>query len=206
MLECHPLHVVTGCSRAYRAQADRDNRLVVVAGASAGVARRRSARGGSLRPGGADLLGMGRRTASATSPNQCGRSPALRKVLPRGFRVLRAGSACHWITWVELRPWRWRSVFGSSASAPSATACRAISGPLTTVTSGLSRSLADTLHRRSGPVEARMAQIPKLTVRVRFSSPAPVENAQLARSFPRTSANRLLLFLLAAGGLALMLL
>ena len=50
---------------------------------------------------------------------------------------------------------------------------RAISGPLGPVTGGLSRSLADTSHRRSGPVEARTVQIPKLIVRVRFPSPAP---------------------------------
>jgi hypothetical protein len=43
---------------------------------------------------------------------------------------------------------------------------RAISVPLTPVMRGLSRSLADNLHRRSGHVQAETAQIPKLTVRV----------------------------------------
>lgn len=38
-----------------------------------------------------------------------------------------------------------------------------ISGPLTPVKSGLSRSLADSLPRRSGRIAARTAQIPKLT-------------------------------------------
>ena len=47
-----------------------------------------------------------------------------------------------------------------------------IVGPLTTGTSSLSRSLADTPRRRSGHVEAGTAQIPKLTLRVRFPSPA----------------------------------
>jgi hypothetical protein len=50
---------------------------------------------------------------------------------------------------------------------------RAISGPLTGVKPGLSRSLMDRPPRRSSPVEARIAQIPKLRVRVRFPSPAP---------------------------------
>jgi hypothetical protein len=43
---------------------------------------------------------------------------------------------------------------------------RAISGPLTPANRGLSRSLTDGLVRRSGSVETRMAQIPKMTVRV----------------------------------------
>jgi hypothetical protein len=51
---------------------------------------------------------------------------------------------------------------------------RAISGPFTSVKGGLSRSLTDSSPRRSGHVGARMAQIPKLIVRVRFPSPAPV--------------------------------
>ena len=56
----------------------------------------------------------------------------------------------------------------------------AISVPLTPVTSGLSRSLAGTPIRRSGCITARMAQIPKLTVRVRFPSPAPRRNTRSA--------------------------
>ena len=43
---------------------------------------------------------------------------------------------------------------------------RAISVPLTPVKTGLSRSLADNLSPKSGRVEARMAQIPKLIVQV----------------------------------------
>jgi len=49
-----------------------------------------------------------------------------------------------------------------------------VGGPLTPVTSGLSRSLADSLHRRSGHLEARTAQIPKLIVRVRFPSASAI--------------------------------
>ncbi len=41
---------------------------------------------------------------------------------------------------------------------------RAVSGPLTSVTSGLSRSLADTPPCRSGYIAARTAQIPMLIV------------------------------------------
>jgi hypothetical protein len=55
---------------------------------------------------------------------------------------------------------------GHKVCAGQAHGGRAISGPLTPVTSGLSRSLAGTLHRRSGHVQARIAQIPKLTVRL----------------------------------------
>ena len=54
---------------------------------------------------------------------------------------------------------------------------RAISMPSTLVTSGVSRSVADTSPRRSGGIAARTAQIPKLTVRVRFPSPAPMMKA-----------------------------
>jgi len=61
---------------------------------------------------------------------------------------------------------------GHSDRCTSAQDRRAISGPLTSVKGGPSRSLTDSLSRRSGPVEARTAQIPKLIVRVRFSSPA----------------------------------
>lgn len=42
---------------------------------------------------------------------------------------------------------------------------RAIRVPLTPVTKGLSRSLRGSPTRRSGSIAARMAQIPKLTVR-----------------------------------------
>jgi hypothetical protein len=54
---------------------------------------------------------------------------------------------------------------------------RAISGPLTSATSGLSRSFDDTWSRSSVHVDARIDQIPKLIVRVRFSSPAPARTA-----------------------------
>jgi hypothetical protein len=56
---------------------------------------------------------------------------------------------------------------------------RAISGPLTPVTSGLLRSLADTLRRRPDLLEARTAQIPKLIMRLRFPSPAPSGKPQV---------------------------
>ena len=49
----------------------------------------------------------------------------------------------------------------------------AISGPLDPVTSGSPRSSPDTSASRSGCIEAWTVQIPKLTVRVRFPSPAP---------------------------------
>jgi hypothetical protein len=50
---------------------------------------------------------------------------------------------------------------------------RAISGPLTPGTKGLSRTLTDSPPCSSDAIEARMAQLPKLIVRVRFPSPAP---------------------------------
>jgi hypothetical protein len=75
--------------------------------------------------------------------------------------------------------------------AGSGEARRAISVPLTPVTRGLSRSLADTPPRRSGPVAGRMAQIPKLIVRVRFPSPAPVLRAQVGRC-PASAAGSVL--------------
>jgi hypothetical protein len=53
---------------------------------------------------------------------------------------------------------------GTGISAGRTTVRHAISVPLTSVTSGLSRSLVDTLHRRSGQRQARTAQLPKLTV------------------------------------------
>jgi hypothetical protein len=43
---------------------------------------------------------------------------------------------------------------------------RAISGPLTPVKRGLSRSLTDSPALRSNPITARKAQIPKLMVRI----------------------------------------
>jgi hypothetical protein len=46
----------------------------------------------------------------------------------------------------------------------------AISVPLTSVTKGLSRLLADRPPRRSGHVTARMAQIPKLIVKTSLSA------------------------------------
>jgi hypothetical protein len=65
---------------------------------------------------------------------------------------------------------------------------RAISGPLTPVTSGLSRSLADTSQRRSGRTTARIAQIPKLIARVRFPSPDPRTKAQVRAGLERSIA------------------
>ena len=52
---------------------------------------------------------------------------------------------------------------------------RAISGPLTAVRIGLSRSLTDSPPRRSSPVEGRIAQIPKLIVQIRGSSPSRID-------------------------------
>ena len=63
--------------------------------------------------------------------------------------------------------------------ASSAVGPRAISVPLTPVRKGLSRSLAATPHRRSGQTQARTVPIPKLTVPVRFPSPAPGPAGQL---------------------------
>ena len=54
---------------------------------------------------------------------------------------------------------------------------RAISVPLTAVSSGLLRSLPDTSLCRSSYIEAQTVQLPKLTVRVRFPSPAPTKKA-----------------------------
>jgi hypothetical protein len=56
---------------------------------------------------------------------------------------------------------------------------RAISVPLARVTRGQPRPLADTYTRRSAPLAAVIAALPKLIVRVRFSSPAPHVPAQL---------------------------
>ena len=61
---------------------------------------------------------------------------------------------------------------GAAISTGETAVRHAISVPLTPVTRGLSRSLADTPQRRSGRTAARIAQIPKLMVRVRFPSPA----------------------------------
>ncbi len=60
---------------------------------------------------------------------------------------------------------------GTLVSAGRTRVRRAISVPLTPVTRGLSRSLTDAPHRRSGHVKAETAQLPKLIVRVRFPSP-----------------------------------
>ena len=78
----------------------------------------------------------------------------------------------------SARGWQLSRRTGATRARPSAQAGaavrRAISGPLTQATSGLSRSLADSPSRRSGrPTGARTVQIPKLIVRVRFPSPAP---------------------------------
>jgi len=78
----------------------------------------------------------------------------------------------------QPRPEGWQPRGGRGRSrgqdqARSALSRRAISVPLTPVRRGLSRSLAAKLHRRSGCVQGRTVPIPKLIVRVRFSSPAP---------------------------------
>ena len=51
----------------------------------------------------------------------------------------------------------------------------AIGGPLGVASRGQPGVLADTITRRSARIRLRSNQIPKLTVRVRFSSPAPHE-------------------------------
>ncbi len=55
---------------------------------------------------------------------------------------------------------------GAATSAGRTAVRRAISVPLTPVSRGLSRSLADTPHRRSGRTTARITQIPKLIAQV----------------------------------------
>jgi hypothetical protein len=57
---------------------------------------------------------------------------------------------------------------------------RAIGVPLARVTRGQPRPLADTYTRRSAPLAAVIAALPKLIVRVRFSSPAPLLKPQLS--------------------------
>ena len=66
---------------------------------------------------------------------------------------------------------------------------RAISVPLTPVTKGLSRSPTGSPPRSSGYLTARMAQIPKLIVRVRFPSPAPTEKSQFRGPICERSAS-----------------
>jgi hypothetical protein len=65
---------------------------------------------------------------------------------------------------------------------------RAISVSLTPVTKGLSRSLKGSPSRWSGHIAVRIPQIPKLIMRVRFSSPAPNEKAQLRLSTGMSSS------------------
>jgi hypothetical protein len=68
---------------------------------------------------------------------------------------------------------------------------RAISLPLAKVTRGQPRPLADNYTRRSAPLAAVVAALPKLIVRVRFSSPAPPPSGRsatcTARSLPYTA-------------------
>jgi hypothetical protein len=54
---------------------------------------------------------------------------------------------------------------------------RAISVPLALVMGSLSRSVAEPFQCRPGRYEARTVQLPKLTARVRFPSPAPTKKA-----------------------------
>ena len=61
---------------------------------------------------------------------------------------------------------------------------RAISGPLTRATRGQPRSLGTARNARSAPLAAVTAALPKLIVRVRFSSPAPRVQAQLRAGMP----------------------
>ena len=117
----------------------------------------------------------------AETPDSADRTlPWVKKVLPRRLRSSDAGARP--AVWVGLLSdylwcsplWCWMTV-----RCRSALASRAISVPLTPVIKGASRSLADVLRRWSGHVRRRTGQIPKLTVRVRFPSSAPCENAQL---------------------------
>jgi hypothetical protein len=64
--------------------------------------------------------------------------------------------------------------------------------PLITVRSGLSWSLTDTSQRRSGCIWRLDGSDPKLTVRVRFPSPALMVKTQVAKVF-RARAARLVL-------------
>ncbi len=108
-----------------------------------------------------------KRSSRSRSHSYCRALP----VLLGRCRILRSGSACHRITRDAcLRP---LASDDEAQGAGDARRRRAISVPLTPVTRGLSRSLADTPHRRSGRSTDRIAQIPKLIVRVRFPSPAP---------------------------------
>jgi len=59
-----------------------------------------------------------------------------------------------------------------------------ISGPLTRATRGQPRSLGTARNARSAPLAAVTAALPKLIVRVRFSSPAPRVQAQLRAGMP----------------------
>jgi hypothetical protein len=61
---------------------------------------------------------------------------------------------------------------------------RAINVPLAPVTNGLSRRLADTQLRRSPSTEARIGQIPKLTVRHSFAPEARRPRDFLPGLFP----------------------
>ena len=70
---------------------------------------------------------------------------------------------------------------------------RAIAVPLTPVTKGLSRSLRDSPPRRSDVIAARMAQIPKLIVRVRFSSPLQPRCVQVSAGVPSAAVSRCLM-------------
>jgi hypothetical protein len=101
----------------------------------------------------------------------------------RTLRVLRSGLACHRVTVVGRRRWSGSVVQPVRVRAGQRPPNRAISVPLTPVIRGYSRSLADPLRRRSGRISARTGQIPKLTVRVRFPSPAPTTKIQAAKDF-----------------------
>jgi len=68
-------------------------------------------------------------------------------------------------------------------STTDSTRSRAISVPLTTVKHGTGRPPSGKQVRRSDGITACFVQIPKLIVRVRFSSPAPGASLQVSAGF-----------------------
>jgi hypothetical protein len=105
------------------------------------------------------------RTNNWEPPGAAARRPAAYGLSPPLFQPLTAYAA------------RGR-IFPAPARGNPAPQGRAISVPLDSVTSGSPRLLPGTSPGRSGPIEARIVQLPKLTVRVRFPSPAPSVRAR----------------------------
>jgi hypothetical protein len=87
------------------------------------------------------------------------------------------------------QPPRYRAASRAGPPAPPLDALRtarpcAINVPLAVVAGGAGRSRAARRRSRSGSIGLVAAQIPKLIVRVRFSSPAPRVQAQLRTGLP----------------------